>query len=187
MDHEKATGLSAVDRPVDSAVHRARPWRNSVLWLFPLALLVGVQFGAGLYEKIILVPRWSSLPGDRVVAAIEDVGMKAAGREFWPFVSPAVGVLAILNLVLAWRSTNANRSWWLAGAALMAGYAIFSYGFFVPQMLMLQADGGTWPADRIETVVDWWTGLNYLRMVIGGAGWLCVLRALSMSSAARAR
>ena len=27
----------------------------------------------------------------------------------------------------------------------------------------------------------WWTGLNYVRMTVGGIGWLCALRALSLS------
>ncbi|MEV0705121.1 DUF1772 domain-containing protein [Saccharopolyspora sp. NPDC050389] len=164
---------------------RVGPWRNSVVWLLPLAIFVGIQFGAGLYEKLVVVPQWSSLPGDQVVAAIENSGMKAAGRVFWPFVSPMVGVLAIANLVAAWRSANANRSWWLAGSAFMIGYAVFSYSFFVPQMLMLQASGASWSATEIESLVSWWTGLNYLRMAIGAVGWLCVLRALSMSGTAK--
>ena len=54
--------------------------------------------------------------------------------------------------------------------------------FVSPQMLMLQASGETWPAHRIESLVDWWTGLDYVRMTIGGAGWLCALRALSLST-----
>ncbi|MBE8523192.1 DUF1772 domain-containing protein [Amycolatopsis sp. H6(2020)] len=157
-----------------------RRWGNPAVWLFPFAVLVGVQFGAGLYEKMVVVPQWSSLPGEQVVAAIESSGMKAAGRVFWPFVSPLVALLAVGNLVVAWRSKTANRRWWLAGAALMVGYAVFSYSFFVPQMLMVQVDGATWSADRVESLVGWWTGLNYVRMAIGAAGWLCALRALSL-------
>jgi hypothetical protein len=97
---------------------------------------------------------------------------------FWPFVSPFVGVLAIINLIVSWRSRGPNRRWWIAGAALMCAYAIFSYSYFVPQMLMLQAGGDSWPASQVEAVVSTWTSLNYLRMTIGAAGWLCALRAL---------
>lgn len=35
----------------------------------------------------------------------------------------------------------------------------------------------------VETFVAWWTGLNYVRMTIGGIGWLCALRALSFTGA----
>jgi hypothetical protein len=153
------------------------------VWLLLLVVFVGVQFGAGLYEKLVVVPQWADLPGDLVVAEIEASGMKSAGRVFWPFVSPVVAALAIVNLVVAWRSRTPNHRWWIAGAALMCVYAIFSYSYFVPQMLMLQAGGLSWPAGRVEDLADTWTSVNYLRMTIGAAGWLCALRALWLASA----
>jgi hypothetical protein len=42
------------------------------------------------------------------------------------------------------------------------------------------ASGGGWTASDIETFVTWWTGLNYVRTAVGGVGWLCALRALSL-------
>jgi hypothetical protein len=155
------------------------------VWLLLLVIFVGVQFGAGLYEKLVVVPQWADLPGDLVVRGIEASGMKSAGRLFWPFVSPLVGVLAIVNLVVGWRSRGPSRRWWIAGAALMCAYAIFSYSFFVPQMLMLQASGDSWPASQVESLVSTWTRLNYVRMTIGAAGWFCALRALSLVAAPR--
>jgi hypothetical protein len=158
----------------------ARPGRT--VWLLLLVIFVGVQFGAGLYEKLVVVPQWADLPGELVVGEIEASGMKSAGRVFWPFVSPLVGVLAIVNLIVGWRSPSPNRRWWIAGAALMGAYAIFSYSYFVPQMLTLQASGGSWPESRVEDLVSTWTSANYLRMTIGAAGWLCALRALWLAS-----
>ena len=96
-----------------------------------------------------------------------------------PFVP--VAILAALNLVVAWRSEAPQRRWWLTGAVLMCGYAVASYGFFVPSMLALQAYGASWPAAEIESMVGLWTTLNWARMVVGAAGWLCALRALSLS------
>lgn len=157
-------------------------WRSRNIWLWLLVVFVGIQFGAGLYEKLAVVPLWAEVPPDQVLDQMRTSGMWDAGRVFWPFVSPPVALLAVLNLILAWRSRTPNRRWWLAAAALMCVYAAFSYGFFVPQMLMLQASDGTWPPERIESLVDWWTGLNHLRMAIGAAGWLCALRALSLSA-----
>jgi hypothetical protein len=158
----------------------ARPGRT--VWLLLLVVFVGIQFGAGLYEKLVVVPQWADLPGDLVVGEIEASGMKSAGRVFWPFVSPLVGVLAIVNLIVGWRSEGPNRRWWIAGAVLMCVYAIFSYSYFVPQMLTLQASGESWPASRVEDLVSTWTSVNYLRMTIGAAGWLCALRALWLAS-----
>jgi hypothetical protein len=159
-----------------------RPGRLVWLWLF--VIFVGVQFGAGLYEKQAIVPLWADVPPDRVLDQMRTSGMWAAGRAFWPFVSPVVAVLAVVNLVVARRSPAIYRRWWLAGAAFMVAYAVFSYSYFVPQMLLLQSSGGAWSAARVESLVDWWVGLNYVRMVIGAAGWLCALRALSLSASA---
>ncbi|TDC61032.1 DUF1772 domain-containing protein [Micromonospora sp. KC207] len=155
-----------------------------LLWL--LVVFVGVQFGAGLYEKIVVVPLWDSVPPSDVLAAMERSGMYNAGRAFWPFVSPVVALLAVANVV-AWRGNRANRRWVLAAGIIMLGYAIFSYSYFVPQMLMLQSSAGSWPESKISATVQWWTSLNYLRMLLGAAGWSCALRALSLAAAANGR
>ena len=152
------------------------------IWLWLLVIFVGIQFGAGWYEKLGIVPLWADLPPDQVLSAMEDSGMKRAGRAFWPFVSPVVALLSLVSLYVGWRSPAPMRRWWIAGAGLMAAYALASYTFFVPQMLMFQSSGDTWSPERVDTFVTWWTGLNYPRMVLGGLGWLCLLRALSLSA-----
>jgi Domain of unknown function (DUF1772) len=157
-------------------------YRTVLLWL--LVIFVGIQFGAGLYEKLAIVPLWADAPADQVLTAMESSGMKRAGRVFWPFVSPVVALLAVLNLVVAWRSSHAaHRRWWLAAGVAMTVYALVSYGYFVPQMLSFQSGGGHWTTSEIETFVTWWTGLNYVRMTIGAVGLLCALRALSLTTA----
>ncbi|TDC42441.1 DUF1772 domain-containing protein [Micromonospora sp. KC213] len=151
-----------------------------LLWL--LVVFVGVQFGAGLYEKIVVVPLWDSVPPRDILTAMQQSGMYDAGRAFWPFVSPVVALLAIANIA-AWRANRANRRWVLAAGIIMLSYAIFSYSYFVPQMLMLQSSADSWSESRISTTVQWWTSLNYLRMFLGAAGWFCALRALSLAAA----
>jgi hypothetical protein len=151
------------------------------IWLWLLVIFVGIQFGAGLYEKLAIVPLWADASADQVLAAMESSGMKRAGRAFWPFVSPMVALLAVTNLVVAWRSEAPYRRWWIAAGVAMTVYALASYGYFVPQMLSFQSGGDDWTASRVETFVLWWTGLNYVRMTVGGIGWLCALRALSLS------
>jgi hypothetical protein len=158
---------------------------NRTVWLWLLVIFVGIQFGAGLYEKLAIVPLWADASADQVLAAMESSGMKRAGRVFWPFVSPVVAVLALINLVVAWRSNTIYRRWWLAAGAAMTVYALASYGYFVPQMLAFQSGGEGWTASEIETFLTWWTALNYVRTTVGGIGWLCALRALSLSGTQR--
>ena len=113
--------------------------RTVLLWL--LVIFVSIQFGAGWYEKLAIVPLWADASADQVLSAMESSGMKRAGRVFWPFVSPVVALLAVINLVLAWRSNTSYRRWWLAAGAAMTVYALASYGYFVPQMLAFQSGG----------------------------------------------
>jgi hypothetical protein len=154
---------------------------SRAVWLWLLVIFVSIQFGAGWYEKLVVVPLWADVSADHVLAALDDSGMRRAGRVFWPFVSPVVALLAVMNLVMAWRSNTSYRRWWLVAGAAMTLYALASYGYFVPQMLSFQAGGQGWTAAEIETFVTWWTGLNYGRMTVGGLGLLCALRALSLS------
>lgn len=87
----------------------------------------------------------------------------------------------MVNLNVALRSRVSYRRWWLAVAVAMTVYSAASYGYFVPQILAFQTGDEGWTAAQIESFVGWWTGLNYARMTVGGIGWLCALRALSLS------
>ena len=78
---------------------------------------------------------------------------------FWPFVSPVVAVLPLINLVVAWRSNTTYRRCWLAARAAMTVYALASYGYFVPQMLAFQSGGEGWTASDRD-VSDLVEGLN---------------------------
>lgn len=151
------------------------------LWL--LVIFVGIQFGAGWYEKLGVIPEWTGVPAADARAAMSLSGFERAGRAFWPFVSPVVALLALINLYIAWRTPVTFRRWWLAASALMTCYALCSYGYFVPMMLKFQSGGAEWSPERVQTFIDTWTTLNYPRMVVGGIGWLCALRALSLSGA----
>jgi hypothetical protein len=191
-DFGAEVGATELDRAAPgSGSHRASiGWsvlslcQARTVWVWLLVIFVGIQFGAGWYEKLAIVPLWADAQADQVLAVMESSGMKRAGRAFWPFVSPVVALLAVINVVVAWRSNATYRRWWLAAGAVMTVYALASYGYFVPQMLAFQSAGDSWTAPEIETFATWWTGLNYLRMAIGGIGWLCALRALSLSGTA---
>lgn len=150
-----------------------------LLWLF--VIWVGIQFGAGLYEKQIVVPQWSTVPPEEVGDALSRSGQENSALKFWAFVSPPVAVLALANAVVAWRTTGRRRNWWLAASIIMVIYSIFTYTYFVPKMIWLwQAE--TLPASEVESTVFWWVRLNYVRMIIGACGWLAALKALSLSN-----
>lgn len=148
-----------------------------LLWLF--VIWVGIQFGAGLYEKQIVVPQWSTVPPDEVGEALSRSGQESSALRFWAFISPPVALLALVNAITAWYAVGRRRNWWLAASVIMIVYSIFTYIYFVPRMIWLwQAE--TLPASEVESAVFWWVRLNYVRMIIGACGWLAALRALSL-------
>ncbi|MBF6328334.1 DUF1772 domain-containing protein [Nocardia transvalensis] len=153
--------------------------RAIALWV--LVIFVGIQFGAGWYEKLGVIPMWADVPPEQALTAMEQSGFRRAGRAFWPFVSPVVALLSLINLYLAWRTPVPFRRWWLAAAAIMACYSASTYGYFATRMLLFQSHGADWSPARVDSFIDTWTTLNYPRMILGAIGWVCALRALSLS------
>ena len=149
---------------------------EGLLWL--LVIWVGIQLGGGLYEKRVVVPQWSSAPPSEIGAAITRSGQEASALRFWAFVSPPVVLLALANGVAAWQSHAGHRPWWLAASALVALYTAFTYAYFVPTMLRLWKAEQLAPA-KVQTMVFWWTHLNYLRLAMGIGAWLTALKALA--------
>ncbi|MBF6136298.1 DUF1772 domain-containing protein [Nocardia otitidiscaviarum] len=156
------------------------------IWLWLLVIFVSIQFGGGLYEKLAVIPLWAEAPPEQVLATMQTSGFHKAGRAFWPFVSPVVALLSLICLFVARRAATPLRNWWLAGAAIMTLSSISTYAYFATQMLVFQNGGDDWDADRVESFVGLWTTLNYPRMVLAAVGWLCLLRALSLSGVAGA-
>jgi hypothetical protein len=44
---------------------------NRTAWLWLLVIFVSIQFGAGWYEKLAIVPPWADASADRVLAAMK--------------------------------------------------------------------------------------------------------------------
>jgi hypothetical protein len=143
-------------------------------------VMVGIQLGGGLYEKRVVVPQWSTVAPSEVGPALARSGQEASARSFWAFVSPPVALLAVANLVAAWRAKRSRRrALWLAASATMVLYSLSSYGYFVPTMIRLwQAE--TLPPAEVESTVYWWVRLNYLRSLLGVAALVAALRALAL-------
>jgi len=148
-----------------------------VLWLF--VIWVSMQYGAGLYEKQIIVPLWLEATPDQLTTVLETSGQKDSALGFWAFVSPPVALLALINLIFALRSRVSFRHWWVAASLLMLVNSIFTYTYFVPAMIRLWDASNLDPA-WVSASKNRWANLNYLRLLIATLGWLCLLKTFSM-------
>ena len=154
------------------------------LWLFVIVL--GLEMGAGLYETFVVLPLWVYPPPDSVIAyyhhnAADPQFTLHAGTHFWIFNTPLVGLLSIATLLTGFRTRPEHRCWRMAGSILALIVVIFTFAWFVPNIMRLNGDRVLQmsPAD-IASTTTWWVRLNWVRAVVYFAGWLAALRAFSI-------
>jgi len=150
---------------------------NMSLWALVVAM--GFQIGAGVYEARVLVPLWSSAPPESVIAFQKQPLRPDSGPRFWIIVTPLVGLISLLNVIVAWGSTGPQRLWWLLGAGTSLVVVIVTFAFFVPILVRDLPRAGELPPAVVATKVRWWVRLNWVRVVVLLAAWLAVLKAFS--------
>jgi hypothetical protein len=146
------------------------------LWLF--VVILGVAFGAGLYEHRIAMPRWivyesGVLRWDAASARRDDTGLR-----FWAYVTTGpLTILTLANLFFAWRASGPAGTWWLTAASIVLTERVFTFSYFIPTMVGLMNAPDS-PAARATG--RRWSALNYVRHLLVFGGWLSALKALEM-------
>jgi hypothetical protein len=147
------------------------------LWLF--VVILGIAFGAGLYEHRIALPRWITRAGgvlhwDAASARRDDTGLR-----FWAYVSTGpLTILTLANLFFAWSASAPARAWWLAAASLVVAERALTFSYFIPTMvgLMNAADSPAAAATAVR-----WARFNYIRHLLVLGGWLAALKTLTLA------
>ena len=134
---------------------------------------VGLGIGGGLYETRVVYPIWAEDPtpeglSERLISS----GQAGAARRYWPLISPASGLLAIVNLFLASYQSGMVRSLWLMSSTAVILKSIGTYGYFVPTYIRRIADPATMDALTLRRLVRRWTGLSPLRIVAETFAWI---------------
>jgi len=150
-----------------------------LLWLFVINL--GIAFGAGLYEARIEFPQWlvySAESGYRWDA--EAARRDNTGLRFWVYVTTVpLTLLTLANLIAAWRVQGAIRGWWLGAAVVALADRMFTFSYFVPTMIKLQADTNLAASEAVDAASRWGQ-LNNLRHLIVLVAWMAALKAFSL-------
>jgi len=148
------------------------------LALWALAVALGIQTGAAIYEVRVIVPLWSGAPPESVTTFLTQPLSPDPGRRLWMILTPLTSVITVINLFYATTTTGLNRAWWLGGSIGALGVLIVTFAYFVPVLLSLPRIAALPREDAIRKVRVWRT-LNYFRAVILGCSWLAVLKAFS--------
>jgi hypothetical protein len=134
-----------------------------------LALLlftIVLSLGGGLYEILVVYPNWKhSTTAAELKERLQSSGQNYAGTRFWPLCSPLQGLLAIINLVLAWRCEGAAHNMWLTAAIIVFVTRIITFSYFIPVMLGKLMQAEKVPAAELPGIVKRWTTLSPLRLI----------------------
>lgn len=154
------------------------------LWLFVIAL--GIAIGGGLYETLVVLPLWGATPPNSVIAYHQHTATNPSfalnpGGRFWMFVTPLTALLALAALLSGLKTRAEHRRWRLLGTGLTLFVEVFTFTWFVPNLLLLLSDRVlTMPPDELRSLTTWWMGLNWVRVVLASTAWLAALRALTI-------
>ncbi len=147
--------------------------------LLLLILLIQFGMGGGLYESLVIYPRWKrDVTPENLVQKLKDSGQARANRRFWPFISPLQALLAILNLVLAWRYTGNAHTAWLIAALIIVVNRVITFSYFVPTMVRKFERPEGLDAAWLKKAVKLWTSLSPFRIVIEFLAWGTAVYAL---------
>ena len=153
------------------------PWTGrdvATHWLlFALAIVAGTQTGGMLFDTLVNDPVWS----ESVEAARAwDID---TGR-FYIASSNGMVVLAIITLVVGWRTPPPVR-WWLRGATALFIIAVATtMAYFLPELQEIRgASAESIPDDDLRD--------RTLREVLVVAGFIMTIRAVGLSHVEQAR
>ncbi len=151
------------------------------LMLWMLILWSAVQLGGGLYEKRAVIPLWSSDPTPETLGRrLEESGHTGSSMRFWPFVSPVVFLLALVNAVVAWRYDGPARPWWLAASGGLVAMSVLTYAYFVPTLLSLMHRANTYSPEQLTRSLTLWLTLSNVRLLLAVPAWLAAVKALTL-------
>lgn len=164
---------------VAAVMDDAGGWARLALWM--LIFWSAVQFGGGLYQQRVVIPLWSTdVTPDTLGRRLAESGETGSSMRFWPFVSPVVFLLAILNAIIAWRYNGPAQGWWLFASVVFILESVATYSYFVPTMLSFMHRSDSYTEEHLTHSVSRWLMLSNLRLVAAVPAWLAMVKALTL-------
>ena len=152
---------------------------TNIIFLVLFILFIQFGMGGGLYESLVIYPRWKKdVRPDNLAQKLRDSGQMTASRRFWPFVSPALSLLSIINIVLAWKNTGPAHTIWLTASLIIFINRIITFSYFIPTMLRKFEHPEKMEAAQLSKAVQVWTSLSPIRILIELSAWGLALWAL---------
>lgn len=151
--------------------------RKAVLWLFVINL--GITFGAGLYEAIVVYPHWLVKLNGNYIWDSQAARSTDSGLRFWVYVSTfPLTLLTVVNFFFAWNSKSTLRRWWLIATALALVERTATFAYFIPTMIEL-TQLFTTPESTGQGLQ--WGRMNNFRHALNLGAWICAIQSLILT------
>jgi hypothetical protein len=144
-------------------------------------VMVGIMFGASVYQRIALIPEWGGALPESVVSYFRDPHAGQAIDRFWTLVTAPTAIAIVLTLIVNWPFI-ARRRWIARGAILFFLMLAWTVAYFIPRgviPLMVRGGEGLTPA-AITQMARAWIFWDWFRMAGTLASYLCFVRAATI-------
>ena len=151
---------------------------SATLWLFVLG--TALILGAGLYEALVVVPFWSAGAPASLVKGnpLLKVPIRS-GQVFWPFFTPALGLIALLALVTGFGTPSRHFVWRVAATGLLLIVSIVTLVYFRPTIIRMVIDHGAGRTpEALGEQASRWVALNWVRVLAVACSLAMGVRAL---------
>ncbi|HEY8204334.1 MAG TPA: hypothetical protein VIF81_06375 [Pyrinomonadaceae bacterium] len=169
---------------------KRHPVEQILLWIF--IVLAAIVIGGGLYEMRVVVPLWANSPPESVwnfasQRVTNPQYTPNSGLRFWIFVTPAHLLISFATLIAALKTGKQHRRWLIVSTAIFVLLHLSALFYFVPAIdRLFNSRNLNMNPEEVASKARWWVNLTWGRFVIGFVGFLCGLRAMTISSEQRA-
>jgi len=150
-----------------------------VLWL--TLFVAGVINGAGVYQRISLIPDWAGDLPDSLIKFFKGTTAAPDISRFWESVVPILLLLVIATLIFN-LADRPRRKWIGIAAALFFSALIATLLYFVPSgviPLMKNAGAGL-SSDEITRMARQWVFWDWFRLAAMAGCFFALLKALTI-------
>jgi hypothetical protein len=150
-----------------------------VLWI--TLFVAGIINGAGVYQRISLIPDWADNLPDSLVNYFKGTTAAPDISRFWESVVPVLALLVIATLIFN-LADRPRRKWIGIGGALFFAALIATLVYFVPRgviPLMKHAGAGL-SGDEITRMARAWVFWDWFRMAATAGCFFALLKALTI-------
>lgn len=141
-------------------------------WLYLSIIIASGAMLTNVYTSIVDVTSWGSDLPHSIDVARQYFKSSDPGNYFRIF-SPLNQLLGLICLVIFWRSGKNIRGFLIAALILYATAEGLTFLFFYPRNDILFFNEGAPDVEKLKTIWQEWSTMNWVRTVIVAAGVTC--------------